>query len=62
MTEPEIEVDAATRRSARLAVLVAELTQEHWPLAPTMTKAEFDAMIQRMAEQQVLYEEFGDER
>jgi hypothetical protein len=62
MTDPEIEADAAMRRAARLVELLTELTQEHRPLAPTMTKAEFDAMIQRMAEQQLLYEEFGDER
>ena len=62
MTGPETEGDAAMRRSARWAELVAELTQEHRPLAPTMTKQEFHAMIQRMAEQQLLYEEFGDEQ
>jgi hypothetical protein len=61
MTDPEIEVDAAMRRAARLVELIAELTQEQRPLAPTMTKAEFDAMVQRMADQQLLYEEFGDE-
>ena len=62
MADPENEGDAAMRRSARLLTLVAELTREHRPLAPTMTKIEFAAMIQRMAEQQLLYEEFGDER
>ena len=62
MTDSEIEGDAATRRSARLAELVVALAREHRPLAPTMTRHEFDAMVQRMAEQQLLYEEFGDEQ
>jgi hypothetical protein len=62
MSEPEIEADAVMRRAARLGELVAELTREQKPFAPTMTKAEFDAMVQRMAEQLLLYEEFGDER
>jgi hypothetical protein len=59
--DPEPEVDAATRRATRLAELLAELTQANRPLAPTMSQAEFQAMVQRLAEQQLLYEEFGDE-
>jgi hypothetical protein len=60
MRDPESELDAPTRRAMRLAEIVAELTREHRPLAPTMTEAELRAMVQRMAEQQLLYEEFGD--
>lgn len=62
MREPESEVDAAARRAQRMAELLVELTREHRPLAPTMAETEFHAMIQRLAEQQLLYEEFGDER
>lgn len=62
MTDPETEGEAAARRSARLAELVAELAQAHASLASTTTRAEFDAMIRRMAAQQLLYEEFGDEQ
>jgi hypothetical protein len=62
MQEPESEVDAATRRATRLAEIVAELTQANRPLAATMSEAELHAMVRRLAEQQLLYEEFGDER
>jgi hypothetical protein len=62
MREPDTDVDAAERRLRRLAEIVAELTTVHRSLAPAMTEAEFRAMVQRMAEQQLLYEEFGDER
>jgi hypothetical protein len=62
MQDPESEVDAATRRATRLAEIVAELTQANRPLAPTMSEAELHAMVRRLAEQQLLYEEFGDER
>lgn len=62
MRDPESEVDAATRRAKRLVELVAELTASNRPLAPTMSEAEFHAMVHRLAEQQLLYEEFGDER
>jgi hypothetical protein len=60
--DPEPELDAATRRATRMAELLAELTAANRPLAPAMSEAEFHAMIQRLAEQQLLYEEFGDER
>jgi hypothetical protein len=62
MQDPETDDDAARRRAARLAELLAELTQANRPLAPTMSEPEFHAMVQRLAEQQLLYEEFGDER
>ena len=62
MRDPEPEIDAATRRATRMAELLVELTAEHQPLAPTMSEPEFHAMIRRLAEQQLLYEEFGDER
>jgi hypothetical protein len=62
MRDPEPEVDAATRRATRMAELLAELTAANRPLAPTMSEPEFRAMVQRLAEQQLLYEEFGDER
>jgi hypothetical protein len=62
MQDPETEGDAATRRATRLAELLAELTQANRPLAPAMSEAEFHAMVRRLAEQQLLYEEFGDER
>jgi hypothetical protein len=62
MRDPESDVDAATRRAGRLVELLAELTAANRPLAPTMSEPEFHAMIKRLAEQQLLYEEFGDER
>jgi hypothetical protein len=62
MRDPESDVDAAVRRERRLAEIVAELTTEHRSLAPAMAEAEFHAMVQRLADQQLLYEEFGDER
>jgi hypothetical protein len=62
MRDPETEDDAARRRAARLEELLVELTQANQPLAPTMPEPEFHAMVQRLAEQQLLYEEFGDER
>ncbi|NUO39131.1 MAG: hypothetical protein HOQ17_01160 [Gemmatimonadaceae bacterium] len=62
MRDPESDADAAARRATRMTELLAELAQVNRPLAPTMSEAEFRAMIQRLAEQQLLYEEFGDER
>jgi hypothetical protein len=62
MRDPETEDDAARRRAARLDALIAELTEANRPLAPAMSEPEFHAMVQRLAEQQLLYEEFGDER
>ena len=62
MRDPESDVDAAARRAKRMAELLAQLAEANRPLAPTMSEPEFHAMIQRLAEQQLLYEEFGDER
>jgi hypothetical protein len=62
MRDPETDDDAARRRAARLQELLAELAQANRPLAPTLSEPEFRAMVQRLAEQQLLYEEFGDER
>jgi hypothetical protein len=53
--------DAVARRAHRLEELVAQLRRVNRSLAPAMTEREFDAMVQRMAEQQLLYEEFGSE-
>lgn len=62
MRDPESDVDAAARRAKRMTEILAELTESNRPLAPTMSEPEFHAMIRRLAEQQLLYEEFGDER
>jgi hypothetical protein len=46
-------------RAARRAALVAELAEANRPLVPTMSEAHFQAMIERMADHQLLYEEYG---
>jgi hypothetical protein len=53
--------DAVARRAKRLAEIVAELTETNRPLVPAMSEVAFQALVQRMAEHQVLYEEFGDQ-
>ena len=47
------------RRSARLAELIRDLAIANRPLTPTMSDVRFRAMIERMAEHQLLYEEYG---
>ena len=47
--------------TSRLAELVAQIRLANRSLAPTMTEQEFHAMVQRLADQQLLYEEFGTE-
>lgn len=50
---------AATRCESRLAEITAELTKTNRPLMRQMSETEFRRMIERMAEHQLLYEEFG---
>ena len=47
------------RRTTRLAELIRDLTIANRPLTPNMSEATFRAMIERMAEHQLLYEEYG---
>lgn len=49
--------DDVQRREARRAVITAELIESNRPLVPTMSEANFHAMIERMVEHQLLYEE-----
>ena len=49
--------DDALRRAERRAVITAELIESNRPLVPTMSEANFHAMIERMVEHQLLYEE-----
>jgi hypothetical protein len=60
-TETDDGLNAVALREERLAALAAALTRTNLPLAPAMSEAEFHAMVWRMAEQQLLYEEFGSE-
>lgn len=48
---------AADARAARLDELSRSLAEQNRPLVPTMTDARFDAMIARMAEHLLLFEE-----
>jgi hypothetical protein len=62
---PDIDLDdgdAVARRASRLAEIMDELTTANRALSPAMSEASFHAMVQRMAEQQLLYEEFGSQR
>jgi hypothetical protein len=49
------------QRRERFAEIVAELTAETKPLVTNMPEAHFRAMIERMAEHRLLYEEYGTE-
>ena len=53
--------DAQLRRDERRAALVAALTVVNQARRATMSAEEFDRMIGHMAEQQLIYEEFGSE-
>ena len=60
MTDPGNEGgDARARRAVRLTEIVATLAKAHKSLAHGMSDTHFVEMIQRMAEHQLLYEEFG---
>jgi hypothetical protein len=62
MSEDSIDPrDAEERRAERRAEIVAELTAAHRARVPDMPDGEFRAMIERMAEHQLIYEEFGSE-
>jgi hypothetical protein len=49
------------RRAERFAVLVAQLMEMNRPLVPTMSEKHLRAMVEREAEHQLLYEEYGHE-
>ena len=52
---------AEERRAERRVEIVAELTAAHRGRVPDMPDDEFRAMIERMAEHQLIYEDFGSE-
>jgi hypothetical protein len=61
---PDIDLDdgdAVARRASRLAEIIEDLTNANRSLSPAMSETSFRAMVQRMAEQQLLYEEFGSQ-
>jgi len=49
------------RRAERFAELVAALMETNRPLVPTMSEKHLRAMVEREAEHQLLYEEYGNE-
>lgn len=49
------------RRAERLAQIVERLTAENRPLTPTMKEPHFRAMVERMAEHQLIYEEYAQQ-
>ena len=53
--------DAEERRADRRAEIIAELSAAHRARVPHMPDADFQAMIERMTEHQLIYEEFGSE-
>jgi predicted regulator of Ras-like GTPase activity (Roadblock/LC7/MglB family) len=53
--------DVRQQRAERLAALVQAMTEAHQSLRATMAPDEFHRMMVRMAEQQLIYEEFGHE-
>ena len=53
--------DVRQRRAERLAALVEALAASKQSLRATMRPDAFQRMIERMAEQQLIYEEFGRE-
>jgi hypothetical protein len=53
--------DAEERRAERRAEIIAELSAAHRARVPDMPDDDFRAMIERMAEHQLIYEEFGSE-
>jgi hypothetical protein len=46
------------RRARRLAEILDKLALSNRPLVPKMSEEQFRAMIQRMAEHQLIYEEY----
>lgn len=50
----------AVRRAQRYLELVDAITAANLPLLPTMTEKYFRRMVIRMAEHQLLYEEYRD--
>ena len=59
MSEPTEPTAPPHRDAARYAAIIAELTEVNRPLVPTMSEPHFRAMVERMAEHQLLYEEYG---
>ena len=59
--DPNDSRDAAARRAERRAEIVAELTAAHRARVPDMPDEDFQAMVERMAEHQLIYEEFGSD-
>jgi hypothetical protein len=53
--------DADERRADRRAEIITELSSAHRARVPNMLDGAFQAMIERMAEHQLIYEEFGSE-
>lgn len=53
----EADHAALGARAARLGELTRSLAEQNRPLVPTMTPSQFDAMIARMAEHLLLFEE-----
>lgn len=53
-------VPDAVRRAQRYLELVDAITAANLPLLPTMTEKYFLRMVIRMAEHQLLYEEYRD--
>jgi hypothetical protein len=49
-------------RAERFLKLVETITEAHLHLLPTMTERYFRRMVLRMAEHQLLYEEFRDKQ
>ena len=57
--DAELPGDADERRAARRVEIIAELSAAHRARVPHMPEADFQAMIERMAEHQLIYEEYG---
>jgi hypothetical protein len=53
--------DAERQRAERRAEIVAELSAAHRARVPDMEDEDFQGMIERMAEHQLIYEDFGSE-
>lgn len=53
--------EVSAERVERLAALVRSLAAANQSLRATMSSDEFHRTIERMAEQQLIYEEFGRE-
>lgn len=53
--------DHDRRRAERFAIIFARITAENRPLTPTMTEPHFRAMVERMTEHQLIYEEYAQQ-